>query len=417
MTPGCGSWAAWRRDWPSRPPRMRRSSRTPCLATHSSSAWTPCTSCRRCARDRPRTPPPQRRPSTARAALSEQDGSVLPERLRQPAPLRSRVGMGEVLHALGREPPGPAGERLERYLEAHRAGQRQVSALIEGELGPPDGDRVLRRHHLDERPDLAVEVLGRADPVDQVVPLRGLGIEELADEVPFLSLAPAGEAGQPRHAAPARRDVPVDLGHSPPGAVGGDHEVADQGQLQAAARAHAVDGRDGDCGEVLDGLGGFLVLPRLVIRVLIGPGQEVLDVIAGAERLAGAADDEEAALPVLLHRAHGVGELVGHLAVQGVVRLRPVEGDSRDRALAADLAAVLERRHDYRHEIEELLERGAAEGRFSVDNAKVAAFAIIEMCEAVPKWFRPDGDLSDERVAYLYGEFAVRLASSMRTSA
>ena len=52
-----------------------------------------------------------------------------------------------------------------------------------------------------------------------------------------------------------------------------------------------------------------------------------------------------------------------------------------------------------------------------MDNAKVAAFAIIEMCEAVPKWFRPDGDLSDERVAYLYGEFAVRLASSMRTSA
>jgi AcrR family transcriptional regulator len=75
-----------------------------------------------------------------------------------------------------------------------------------------------------------------------------------------------------------------------------------------------------------------------------------------------------------------------------------------------DLAAALERRHDYRRHIEELLERGAAEGRFSVDNAKVTAFAIIEMCEAVPKWFRPDGDLSADRVAFLYGEFAVRLA-------
>jgi AcrR family transcriptional regulator len=76
----------------------------------------------------------------------------------------------------------------------------------------------------------------------------------------------------------------------------------------------------------------------------------------------------------------------------------------------ADLKAVQERRHRYLHRIEELLERGSSEGRFSVDNIKLTAFAIIEMCEAVPKWFHPGGDLSDERVAYLYGEFAARIA-------
>jgi AcrR family transcriptional regulator len=76
----------------------------------------------------------------------------------------------------------------------------------------------------------------------------------------------------------------------------------------------------------------------------------------------------------------------------------------------ADLEAVQERRHTYRHRIEDLLGRGQSQDRFSVDDTKVTAFAIIEMCEAVPKWFRPDGNLSAERVAYLYGEFAVRIA-------
>jgi AcrR family transcriptional regulator len=76
----------------------------------------------------------------------------------------------------------------------------------------------------------------------------------------------------------------------------------------------------------------------------------------------------------------------------------------------ADLPAILERRNDYRHRIEEMLERGEREGVFVVDSSKVGAFAIIEMCEAVPTWFRPDGELSEERVAYLYGEYAVRIA-------
>lgn len=74
------------------------------------------------------------------------------------------------------------------------------------------------------------------------------------------------------------------------------------------------------------------------------------------------------------------------------------------------LAEILTRRQLYRHRIEELLKRGAAEGRFTVANAKIAAFAIIEMCEAVPGWYRPDGELSETQVSYLYGEYAVRIA-------
>jgi len=49
-------------------------------------------------------------------------------------------------------------------------------------------------------------------------------------------------------------------------------------------------------------------------------------------------------------------------------------------------------------------------------NVKIGAFAIIEMCEAVPVWFRPDGEQSEAAVAYLYGEYAVRLAGAATLS-
>lgn len=77
-----------------------------------------------------------------------------------------------------------------------------------------------------------------------------------------------------------------------------------------------------------------------------------------------------------------------------------------------DLAHILEKRALFRHRLEMLLERGQGEGRMAPQNHKIAAFAIIEMCEAVPGWFRPDGELNASAVAYLYGEYAVRLAGT-----
>jgi AcrR family transcriptional regulator len=79
-----------------------------------------------------------------------------------------------------------------------------------------------------------------------------------------------------------------------------------------------------------------------------------------------------------------------------------LEGADRERAVAL--------RREYRERIEAVLRRGHEEGSFAVEHSKVAAFAIIEMCEAVPTWFDPAGELSESRVAYLYAEFAVSIA-------
>jgi AcrR family transcriptional regulator len=74
------------------------------------------------------------------------------------------------------------------------------------------------------------------------------------------------------------------------------------------------------------------------------------------------------------------------------------------------LAAIHERRRRYRKGFEDLLIEGANQGHMSVSNAKITAFSIIEMAEGVPRWFRPGGEVSINQLAYLYGEFALRVA-------
>jgi AcrR family transcriptional regulator len=77
-----------------------------------------------------------------------------------------------------------------------------------------------------------------------------------------------------------------------------------------------------------------------------------------------------------------------------------------------DLPEILDKRRVFQGRIEELLRRGAASGRFAPKDAKIGAFAIIEMCQGVPVWFRSGGEQSETALAYLYGEYAIRLAGA-----
>ncbi|MFJ9543774.1 FAD-dependent oxidoreductase [Streptomyces sp. NPDC101225] len=84
----------------------------------------------------------------------------------------------------------------------------------------------------------------------------------------------------------------------------------------------------------------------------------------------------------------------------------------RDSAAAddADLPRILERRHPYRAGIEDIVERGLDMAVFAVDNSKRASLVIVEMCEAAVGRFYPDGEVFGDRVAFTYGEYAVRIA-------
>jgi AcrR family transcriptional regulator len=89
-------------------------------------------------------------------------------------------------------------------------------------------------------------------------------------------------------------------------------------------------------------------------------------------------------------------------AVIAIRDFRWAEGDA--------LSAVYDRRRRYRKVFEDLLVEGVKQGRMSISNAKITAFTIIEMAEGVPRWFRPSGDVSINQLAYLYGEYALRVA-------
>jgi AcrR family transcriptional regulator len=70
-------------------------------------------------------------------------------------------------------------------------------------------------------------------------------------------------------------------------------------------------------------------------------------------------------------------------------------------------------RRRYARSWQALLQRGADEGRFDLPDPRLASYALLEMGIGVATWFRPDGPLSEDVVAYHYGDMALRLAGAV----
>jgi AcrR family transcriptional regulator len=76
------------------------------------------------------------------------------------------------------------------------------------------------------------------------------------------------------------------------------------------------------------------------------------------------------------------------------------------------LAEIKRRRGVFRREMEAILTRGKDEGRFTVESVNLAATAIIKMFESVAEWYSPEHDLSPTQIAYLFGEYALRIVKA-----
>jgi AcrR family transcriptional regulator len=76
------------------------------------------------------------------------------------------------------------------------------------------------------------------------------------------------------------------------------------------------------------------------------------------------------------------------------------------------LDEIKQRRGVFRREMEAILARGKDQGRFTVESVNLAATAIIKMFESVAEWYSPEHDLSPTQIAYLYGEYALRIAKA-----
>lgn len=66
-------------------------------------------------------------------------------------------------------------------------------------------------------------------------------------------------------------------------------------------------------------------------------------------------------------------------------------------------------RDEYESLFADVLERGAGSGVFRLADVRVARLALLEMCNGVAHWYRPDGRLSCREVQERFVEFAGRL--------
>ncbi|MEV7731738.1 TetR/AcrR family transcriptional regulator [Streptomyces sp. NPDC088921] len=99
-----------------------------------------------------------------------------------------------------------------------------------------------------------------------------------------------------------------------------------------------------------------------------------------------------------------------HVRYHARHRLEAFVGNREIRSLEEpSLSRVLGLRDTYEHGFRSLVQAGVEAGRFHVNSVRLVSYAILDLGMGVAVWYREDGDLSENQVAWQYGEFALRL--------
>ena len=188
-------------------------------------------------------------------------------------------------------------------LVGQRQRRRQRLARGDHAVGQPQGESLRRRHG--------------ASGEDQV---HGPPVPDDARQ------ADGAEVAQ-RHAEAAAE-------HSEDGVLGGDTQVAPEGQLNAPGHGVALDGGDDRLAQRQ---------PRRSHRAgpVVGDGPAIplghrFEVGAGAEGCAGPREDGHGTVVVLVEGHEGLTQLVGAQAVDGIAALGPVDRDHRHWSVVLD---------------------------------------------------------------------------------
>ncbi|MFI1380567.1 TetR/AcrR family transcriptional regulator [Embleya sp. NPDC020886] len=75
-------------------------------------------------------------------------------------------------------------------------------------------------------------------------------------------------------------------------------------------------------------------------------------------------------------------------------------------------AEVLAQRAEYEACFRDLITAGVDAGRFRVASVRLASYAILDLGMGVAVWFREDGEITEEAVAWEYGEIALRIVGA-----
>jgi AcrR family transcriptional regulator len=105
------------------------------------------------------------------------------------------------------------------------------------------------------------------------------------------------------------------------------------------------------------------------------------------------------------------------IALEELGRAVVIIADNELRALSQDrLDGALSQRDEYERAMLAVVDIGREKGVFDVANSKLAVYAILAICNSVPRWYRPDGPLSADETARLNAELALRVVGATRTS-
>ena len=146
------------------------------------------------------------------------------------------------------------------------------------------------------------------------------------------------DAGQADGAEVAQRDAEAAAEDAEDRILGGDAQVAPQGELDAAGHGVALDGGD-------DGLAQRQPGGPHGSGPVVGDGPAVtlghrLEVGTGAERPAGPGEDGHGTVVVLVEGHEGLPQLVGADAVDRIAAFGPVDGDHRHRSVVLDQQGI-----------------------------------------------------------------------------
>ena len=139
----------------------------------------------------------------------------------------------------------------------------------------------------------------------------------------------------------------------------------------------------------------------VLVSIMIGTMDALLAAFASAvatttdpvERLRRATDAH-----ARYHARHRLEAFVGNREIRSLVE--PHRG------------AVLARRAEYERGFRGLINDGLAAGRFSVASPRLVSYAILDLGMGIANWYRPDGEHSENEVAWQYTEFALRMVAA-----
>jgi AcrR family transcriptional regulator len=164
-------------------------------------------------------------------------------------------------------------------------------------------------------------------------------------------------------------------------AAAGLRELAAEAGLTPAALYHYMGSKEDLLVDIM----------RTTIEPLHAAGREMLEEIPEPERRLAALVE----LHVWFHGAHPLATLVTDS------ELRALDGERR--------RVAIELRDGYQALWHEVLQGGCDAGRFDVDDARLAAIGLLELCTGVSHWYAAGGERELGEVCALHADWALGL--------